>query len=385
LAVVILGGVVAASAPHWVPGLSVASPPAGGAESISFQATSPAPPVAAGTTRVPVGNAVDPTGTRDVTADLLDFLRRVPDGARVVFPPRSRYRVEGTLELVNRSRLVLDGNRSEFFATTVGGAQRAHWRFVGGSDLVLERMTVSGANPDGGTRSAFHEELQWQHGVDIRGARRVLVDQVTVTDVYGDCVYLGSGPTQRWSEDVHVRGSQCRRNGRQGMAITAARRVLAEHNQLAEIGLMTFDVEPNGAPDGATDVIVRHNTVGSGPRQQFLGIGGNGPVARIVVEGNVLVGKALTVLVTSRGNQLRTGISILQNRSDTAHDEPDGAAIRIRGVRGLRVEANLAPLSAPNMAFVLLTCTTSAVVVGNAYPGGVAQVRSMRTGCPSTR
>jgi hypothetical protein len=383
LGVVLLGGVVAASARKWDSGASTVSGP--GADPMSFAVAPPAAPVTAASTNVLVGNALDPTGTGDVTAGLLAFLRRVPDGARVVFPPHSRYRVDGTIEVVNRSHLVLDGNGSEFFTTIPGNAQRAHWRLVGGSDLTLLNMKITGPNADGGTLRAFHEERQWQHGVDIRGVRRVLLAHVDIANVFGDCIYLGSGPTERWSEDVQVRDSRCRRNGRQGIAITAARRVLVEKNELAQIALMTFDVEPNGSPGGAADVRIRHNTVGSGPRQQFLGIGGSGPVDRVVVELNVLVGKALTVLVTSPPGQVRTGIAILENRSDTAYEEPTGAAMLIEGVRGLRIEDNLAPLSARDMALVQLTCTTSATVSGNTYPGGVAQVRTTDTTCPAGR
>lgn len=325
---------------------------------------------------------VDPTGTRDVTTALLDFLSRVPDGARVLFPPRSRYRVEGTVELVNRSRLVLDGNGSQFFATTVRSGQRAHWRLVGGSDLALRRMTIRGPNSAGGTSQAFHEELQWQHGIDIRGVRRIVVEQVSVNEVYGDCVYVGIGLDERWSEDVQLRDSTCRRNGRQGVAITAGRRVVIEHNRLAQTALMTFDLEPNGAPGGASDVLIRDNSIGSGARQQFLGIGGEGPVTRVRVERNALLGRPLTVVVVTPAGQVRSRIAILQNRSDTAYDAPNGAAITVQGVQALIVEGNLAPLRAPNMALVLLTCTTSAVVVGNTYPGGVTQVRQSRTRCP---
>jgi Right handed beta helix region len=375
----VLGTAAAASARYVDRGPDVPSPGAAGRNSLPLALPSrPALPEGP-TVRVP--DSIDRTGARDVTTALLRFLGHVPDGAHILFPPRSRYRVEGTLELVDRSRLALDGRGSEFFATTIGSGQRAHWRIVGGSDLTLEGMTVHGPNHAGGTPSAFQDELQWQHGVDLRGVRRAVVDRMTVDNVHGDCVYVGIGPADRWSEDVQIRNLECRRNGRQGVAITAARRVAVVRSRLAEMALMAFDVEPNGAPGGAADVLIQDNSVSGDSRHQFLGIGGDGPVARVKVERNVLTGKALTALVTSPPGQRRTGIAILDNRSDTGYDQTDGAAIEARGVQGLTVEGNMAPLSAPNMALVLLTCTTSTEILGNVYPGGVAEVRQAVSSC----
>jgi hypothetical protein len=346
----------------------------------SYRAT-PGPPMPAGTTTIRIGDYIDGTGTHDVTAALLDFLRRVPDGSRILFEAGARYRVEGTLELVDRSRLILDGNGAEFFSTERGSANRAHWRLLGGSDLVLRRMSIRGANPDGGKPKAFHEDMQWQHGIDLRGSRRVLIDQVGVSDVYGDCVYLGSESTGAWTEDVEVREHDCRRNGRQGIGATAARRVVVHDSNLEQIGLMTIDLEPNAQSGGVTDVTVQGNRIGTGERQQFLGISGDGLIARINVQRNVLVGKALTVVVLAGKRQSITDIVVLDNRSDTAYNESGGAAMVFQGVRGLRVEHNVAPLARPGMALVALKCTTDVRVVGNTYWRGVSQVRGDATEC----
>jgi hypothetical protein len=51
-------------------------------------------------------------------------------------------------------------------------------------------------------------------------------------------------------------------------------------------------------------------------------------------ERNVLRGKVLTVLVTSSAGDLRSGIAVLANRSDTANGDPHGLAIYVQGSRG---------------------------------------------------
>jgi hypothetical protein len=380
-AAVVLGGAAAAAAPRWWDDGERPAPAVAAAKADAFAPAAAAPPVLGHLRTYRVGAGLDPTGRQDVTGALLALFRRIPDGSRVVFPAGSRYRIEGTVELAGRSRLLIDGNGSEFFATAAVDPNRAHWRLLGGSDLELRGIRIRGANPDGGSRAAYHTDLQWQHGVDLRGVRRVLLDGVRVSDVYGDCVYVGSALTGGWSEDVRVQASTCERNGRQGVAVTAGRRVLLQGSSLAQISLMTVDLEPNGPSGGASDVLVTGNRVAGESRQQFVGIGGDGPVSRVRVEGNVLTGKALTVLVVSPKGKPRTGIAVIDNRSDTADDRPNGASLAFQDVRGLRVQGNLAPLGGAGMALVQLTCSSAATIEGNTYPGGVAQVRSSGSRC----
>jgi hypothetical protein len=379
--VLVLGGAAAAAAPRWWEATGPDTATAAGAVTDGIVPAAPAAPVLGRLRTYRVGPDVDPTGTRDVTDALLAFFRRVPDGSRVLFPARSRYRIDGTVELDGRSRLLVDGGGSEFFATTAGDPNRAHWRLVGGSDLELRNLSIRGANGDGGTPAAYRPDRQWQHGVDLRGVRRVLLDRVTVTDLYGDCVYVGAAPTGGWSEDVRVRAARCARNGRQGLAVTAGRRVALQGGSFAQISLMTVDLEPNGPSGGAADIRVSGNRVAGQSRQQFIGIGGVGPVSRVRIEDNVLTGKPLTVLVVSPGGQPRTDLAVLDNRSDTADDRPFSASLVFQRVRGLRVEGNLAPLSGPDMALVQLTCSSGVTVGGNTYPGGAAQVRSAGSRC----
>jgi hypothetical protein len=378
-AAVVLGAAAAAAAPRWWDDRTPA--PVAGSAADAFVPAAARPPALGRLRTYRVGPTIDPTGSRDVSGALVDFFRTVRDGSRVLFPTGARYRIDGTVEIAGRSRLLVDGTGAQFFATSAGDPNRAHWRLVGGSDLELRGLTIRGANPDGGTPAAYHPDRQWQHGIDVRGAHQVLLDGITVTDVYGDCVYVGSAPTGDWSEDVLVRGATCARSGRQGFAVTAGRRVELTGSSFAGISLMTVDLEPNGPSGGATDVLVARNRVAGKSRQQFVGLGGAGPVSRVRVEPNVLTGKALTMIVVSPHGQRRTGIAVLGNRSDTADDRPYGASLVFQEVRGLRVEDNLAPLSGPGMALVLLTCTSASTVTGNTYPGGVAQVRSAGTEC----
>src|SRR5436309_5344978 len=105
----------------------------------------------------------------DVSAALTSWVATVPDNSVISFPTNGCYRIDGTVELDGRNGLDFEGNGSTFTATTVGDGNRAHWRFVGGSQITVRNMTVVGSDAAGGTSSAFDASLQWKHGADMPG------------------------------------------------------------------------------------------------------------------------------------------------------------------------------------------------------------------------
>jgi hypothetical protein len=209
----------------------------------------------------------------------------------------------------------------------------------------------------------------------------VEIEHVTITDVYGDCVYVGLGIGTRayWSSGVHLHDSVCRRNGRQGVAITAGQDVTVDHTGFDATGLMTFDIEPNGEDGGADHVSIVNNWVAGGFRE-FFGVVGFGSVSNVVVSHNTLTAKALTVLVTTPG-QRRTGIVITGNTSDLAYRRKGGAPMQFEGVDNLTVTGNVQPLG-PNMTLARVAKSCSVDVSRNHAPGGAGEVSLRPYSCP---
>ncbi|HUG14636.1 MAG TPA: hypothetical protein VMM78_06415 [Thermomicrobiales bacterium] len=321
---------------------------------------------------------IDSTGTRDVTAQLSEFLAAVPDGATVSFLRDGHYRVEGTLKLHGRHGLTLEGNGATIRATTTGHSHRAHWQIVGGSDLVMRNMTIIGPHNGG-----YVDELQYQHAVDLRGVSGVHVSRVSVQGVYGDCVYIGLGLDSRlsWSERIRVTESVCQDNGRQGIAIVAGRDVVIGANRLTRIGLMPFDIEPNGVGDGADGVTIIGNMVGTS-RQWFFGIVGEAPVRNVTVAGNSLVGRSMSILLQLEGTQRISNVTIRDNVSDQGQwYNGDGSVISAHRVDGLTVTGNHQPAAGSTQVFVSATSSCRVLVSGNTFPGGGDVLRSLSPSC----
>lgn len=300
-------------------------------------------------------SGIDTSGTEDVTAALNQFLRSVPDNSIICFPANARYRIEGTLLLENRHGLTIEGNGVTFFAKTDGSGvtpprmlahkwprSRQHWLFVGGSNIVIRNLTVVGANPHAGSaKGAYVAKLEGQHGFRFVGVQGVELNRVTVTDVYGDLLYLGRSGGQ-WSRSIHVHDSHFERSGRQGIAITGAEDVLIENSYIGEVGRSIIDLEPNSVKDGARKITFRNNTFGP-CRHLFLASGGPGPnVGDVTLEESKLAGMRMTIVVRASDGARRGPIRILNNVSDTTVGTSPMRFVRIDG---LEVRGNVQPMA----------------------------------------
>jgi hypothetical protein len=328
--------------------------------------------------RIPATIATD--CSVDVTQQMQSFVGSVPDNSIVSFGSEACYRIDGTLELTGRNGLTFDGNGATFKATTTGDAWRSQWRVIDSSNFVFRNMTIRGANPNPGK---FLYDLQWQFGIDLRGAAGVEVDRVSIINPYGDCVYIGQGwygDTKAWTSDVHVHDSACAGPGRMGVAVTAGRNVLVETSNVSRIGLSAFDIEPDGAGFGAHNVTFTNNRVGSVYHYVFLAYG-NGPVDDVTVSYNRLRGEGMRMAVLPTPGQRRSNVTIIGNVSETGYYEYNGAAMNFVRVDGLTVTGNAAPLSAPKMALASVSESCNVNISGNSFPGGVVEARISPYSC----
>jgi len=338
----------------------------------TFPSGGPTPvrPGTAPTKVVVVPRSIDPTGQRDDTKVLQVFLDRVPDDRLIQFRAGGRYRIDGTLFLANRHRLTIDGKNALFFAGTRGGRNRAQWWIRDGSQIVFRNVWVKGANPNGGVSTgAYVRKLETQHGFHFEGVDGAELDHVRVTDVFGDFVYLGRDTHRVPSRNVWIHDSTFLRNGRQGIAVTAATNVIIEHNSFDDTRRSTIDLEPNARSWHVSNVFVLDNTVGKG-RLLFVASHGQGPVNNIVISGNRLIGHPLTIDVAAPGKQRRSNWVVTNNVSDTVvRSRP----MRFSGIDGLDVSGNVQRVAGRQPGVVIANDCGSKVSSNQFGSGGVRQ------------
>jgi hypothetical protein len=336
----------------------------------------PAPVRPSGPPTFTVPASIDASGRYDVTKKLNGYLASVPDGAILRFARNGRYRIDDRFVIKNRSNLEIDGNGATLFARTDGYATRSHVRIEDSSHITIHDLTVRGANPHAGTGdAAYVPSREHQHAFDARSVDTLVLQRVKAYDVYGDFVYLGNLPKAAWTSHVTIRDSQFARNGRQGIAIIAARDVLIEDNSISDVRRATFDFEPRAAGEGVDGVTVRDNTIGAG-KLMFVAADGSGVVHHVTVSRNTLHGQALQVYVHNNYAGYRTGWTVTGNTSDLTLSNPHASAMRIWRVNGLRVTGNRQPFKANrNMVLADITDTCGITLSGNATPGSVGPMR----------
>jgi hypothetical protein len=218
-------------------------------------------------------------------------------------------------------------------------------------------MTLVGSYANGGTLT---DSLQHAHAIDLRGTD-VVVENVSMSDLAGDCVYFGLG-ADRSSGDV--RDSSCRRIGRNAVSVVAGDDIRVERMTTDRIGYIAFDVEPNtGAGNGSSRVVFDSNRIGSYYMKAYTVIG-NAPVSDQKFTNNTVVGQGLKIGVIDRSHRPQR-LTITGNSSDTPTAP---AAMNLDGIDGATVSSNTVPMTSGTMAQVGSSCNVN--VSGNSYPGG---------------
>jgi hypothetical protein len=302
----------------------------------------------------------------DATSQILSWIDSVPDDSTLSFGTGACYRIEGTLEFRDRE-LALDGNGSTFRPFNPPSGQRAMWR-AWNSTISFREMTLVGSYANGGTLT---DSLQWAHGIDLRGTHGV-VDDVSISDLAGDCVYFGLGASR---SSGAVYDSSCRRIGRNAVSVVAGNDIRVERMITNRIGYIAFDVEPNTGPgNGAARVSFDSNAIGSYQMKAYTVIG-NAPVSDVDFTNNRMVGQGLRIGVVNKSHRPRR-LTINGNSSDTATAHN---AMNLQSVDDLTIRRNTVPLTSGTMAQVAYSCGVD--VSGNSYPGGSREASIIDPSC----
>ena len=221
-----------------------------------------------GSTRVDVRQSgATGDGTTDDTSAIQRAIDGLPEDGGTVHVPAGTYAIDATRSVQLRSRMHLELAPGAVLVAIPNAEERAY--------VVLIRDAVDVEVSGGGIRGDRHQHLgstgEWGHGLTVRGASRVDIHDIRITDCWGDGISIGSHPSRPGrevapSEDVVVTRVACIGNRRQGLTIGRSRRVQVFDSEFAETSgtppAAGIDIEPDSGdpPDntGVRDVLIRN-------------------------------------------------------------------------------------------------------------------------------
>jgi hypothetical protein len=330
----------------------------------------------------PIPDSIPADCSMDTTDALVSWLASVPDGNTASLATGGCYRIDGTVELLDRIGLNIVGNGATLRAGVPGLGTRAHVRVIGGIGSALRDITIHGANPFGPVHTY---DMQWQHGLDLRGPGSFLAERVRVEDVYGDSFYLGKDDrTGANSRNVHVVDARGERAGRvAGVAFVGVSGATVTRGFYELAGLTVFDVEPNNG-NTVEDVLVQDCEVGRWPSRQWqwpiVGppSGTQATVRRITLRGCRFIDSPLTVWADLAGDKLTIQDVRIENNISVikAPSEPP-APIMLKNVDGAAIFGNTIPLNAGQ--YGISACNVTGLAYGsNSFPGGAGTLIERR-------
>jgi hypothetical protein len=355
----------AATAPELEPTGNLAAPPPA--------TIAKPPPLPTGAT-VSVPSSIAANCSADVTDALQSWIASVPDNSTIAFGKNACYRLDGTVIVEDRARLLLEGNGATLRANGTGNRERGQLVLRGGHDLTVRDLVVRGVNPHAGaTAAAYVADLEAQHAFAVHGATNVLLEHVQAYDTYGDFVYIGpEGPTP--SHDVTVANSVLERSGRQGISITGAIGVTITGNVISGSARSMFDIETNLRTQPVRDVHIVGNVTGAAVNFWIANKGSNSDIGDFVVSGNRMAAPTGgLVFVFARRGTPRGPFEFIDNQLSTTgavNDEGSSGAFYFALTDNVTLRGNTVQLPAGrNMPAVELHDVHHVDVSGNHFDG----------------
>ncbi len=219
----------------------------------------------------------------DVSQHLERWLQNRPAGTTVAVPPGACYLINEGIQLVGSQDLTISGGTWEDATTPQPGAEpkllRAEMWFVGGSNITLENMTITGTNPGG-----YEQAGAFVAGIRSDGVVGLTVSNVSIDHTYGDGILLAplrgdadlSGTILNPTRDVTINNVDISGAGRQGITLASVNHALISSVHLDHIGIDVFDIEADQSNEGAANVTINGCSTGSGAGGLFFANGGAG-------------------------------------------------------------------------------------------------------------
>lgn len=225
------------------------------------------------------------TDGTDVTSQIQSQLDSAPNGSTIIFPigrSQGRYRVDGRLELTNRSNLTILGpsasNPVELWTDKVGHdvdskyvwvdgkSTRQNWRITDSSNITMRNFYIKGPNTyrdaQGYTSWTFNGGIyEGEHGIVTRGCSNITIEDSTIDSWYGDGIAANNNGGGNGVNGLVIRRVIAISYGRHGFSTQNATNVLVDGIKTVKGGTNGVGLEPNGAQEFIRNVEIKNSII----------------------------------------------------------------------------------------------------------------------------
>jgi len=286
---------------------------------------------------------VDSSGRSDASAALNKWIASVPNGSTIVFRSGGTYLLNSAIKFSHRRSLVFEGNGATLKGNG-GTTETSSLFWIGSYGGAASGITIRDFNLVGNSShpGVYVGGKEGAHGVLVDGASNVVIKNVTISKVWGDCLYVGGG-----ASGVTFTGNHCASNGRNGVTVTSGSAIAISKNRFDDAGYNTFDLEPNRSSEVIRNVKLLSNRAGSWSNAFLSAEGASGSTINgVTVTGNVETSKPLLTAIQMARRQ---NVIFTNNRSSV---RGAGPVLRFAHIDGLVVTGNSQPLSSGSLASI---------------------------------
>jgi hypothetical protein len=252
-------------------------------------------------------------GRHDDTSAFQSAINSLPSTGGTITVPAGTYMIDALRSINMRSHVRLKLSSGAKLVAIPNRSQRYYvikaWK--------VSNVEITGGAIVGDRAKHIGSTGEWGMGIDIMGASKVYVHDLTVSDCWGDGLYIGaigSGTRAVLSTDVTVKNVVSNNNRRQGLSFGPVNRVYVlgstfsnTHGTLPQSGI---DIEPSVQGSAKNIRIVSTKVTGNGGS----GIEVQRNVSGVVVKSSTIKGnKGFGIYSNAAGNLSLTNNVITEN------------------------------------------------------------------------
>ncbi|WP_223634638.1 S-layer homology domain-containing protein [Planococcus sp. 4-30] len=168
-------------------------------------------------------------------------------GGRVFFP-KGTYLIDAVKSIVLKDNITLEFEKGAVLKALPNSEE--HYQILRIHDV--NNVNIVGAAEIVGERQEHQGKAgEWGFGISIKGSNNIVIENVKVSNCWGDGIYIGSTANQRFNENIKITNPVLNNNRRQGISVISAINLYISNAVITNTNgtppQSGIDIEPNSS------------------------------------------------------------------------------------------------------------------------------------------